>query len=195
MLLLIELAHTAAERVYNAIVSGQQDAPGQAEPVLLPILQPYNTVGDTGGISYHTSKDTYKTGDKCHLSHVVKDSNWEETAAKALEWLPQVKAYVKNVTKLDWFIPYTFGGQERRYLPDFVVKLDDGKGDPLNLIIEVSGAQRDDKDAKVDQVEKLWIPAINNDGRFGRWGFLEVKDPFLVGKALEGFITYGDKLI
>jgi PIN domain nuclease of toxin-antitoxin system len=107
MLLLIELAHTAADRVYQAIVAGQQDS-DQADPVLLPILQPHNTIGDTTGISYFTSKDTYQTGDKCHLSHVVKDSNWEETAAKTLEWMPQVKAYVKNVTKLDWYIPYTW---------------------------------------------------------------------------------------
>jgi len=187
MLLLIELAHTAADRVYQAILAGQHNS-NQAAPVLLPILQPHNTLGDTGGISYHTSKDTYQTSDKCHLSHVVKDSNWEETAAKAFEWMPQVKAYVKNVTKLDWYIPYTFGGQERRYVPDFVVKLDDGQGDLLNLIIEVSSERRDDKDAKVDQVEKLWVPAINNDGRFGRWGFLEVKDPFLVGKDLYNLI-------
>jgi hypothetical protein len=39
----------------------------------------------------------------------------------------------------------------------------------------------------VDAVEKLWIPGINNDGRFGRWGFLEVKDPFLVGMDLEKY--------
>jgi type III restriction enzyme len=24
----------------------------------------------------------------------------------------------------------------------------------------------------------LWIPAINNDGRFGRWAFLEITDPW-----------------
>jgi len=59
----------------------------------------------------------------------------------------------------------------------------------LNLIIEVSGERRDDKDAKVDQVEKLWVPAINNDGRFGRWAFLEVKAPFLMGKAIEGLLS------
>jgi len=53
------------------------------------------------------------------------------------------------------------------------------------LIIKVSCAQLDDKDAKVDQVEKLWVTAINNDGRFGRWAFLEVKDPFLMRKAIE----------
>jgi type III restriction enzyme len=35
-----------------------------------------------------------------------------------------------------------------------------------------------DKEAKVDTARRLWIPAINNDGRFGRWAFLEIKDPW-----------------
>jgi type III restriction enzyme len=184
MLLLIELAHTAAERVYLAIVSGTD---GQArEPMLKPILQPHNTVGDTGGIGYHTSKPTYQTSGKSHISHVVMDSGWEGTVAQALEHMGEVKAYVKNITRLDFLIPYTIGGQERSYLPDFIARIDDGQGegDLLNLIIEVSGERRDDKDAKVATVENLWVPAVNNDGRFGRWGFIQIKDPYQVMKEI-----------
>jgi len=74
-------------------------------------------------------------------------------------------------------------------MPKMINEAGRRQGDLLNLIIEVSGERRDDKDAKVDQVEKLWIPAINNDGRFGRWAFLEVKDPFVMGKDLEGLLS------
>lgn len=190
MLLLVELAHTAADRIYQAIVGGTD---GQAEePRLKPIMQPYNTLGDTGGVGYHTTKPTYRTT-KSHISHVVMDSGWEGTVAQALEHMDEVKAYAKNITRLDFTVPYTLGGQERSYLPDFIAKIDDGHGpdDLLNLIIEVSGERRDDKDAKVATMESLWVPAINNDGRFGRWGFIQVKDPHQVTKEFKK--SFGSK--
>jgi len=180
MLWLNEWRHTAADRVYQAIVNGDQGEAG--EPTLKPILQPYNTVGDTSGIGYHSSKPTYQTSEKSHISHVVMDSGWEGTVAQALEHMGEVKAYAKNIARMDFLIPYTFGGQERSYLPDFIAKIDDGHGKDglLNLIIEVSGERRDDKDAKVATVESLWVPAVNNAGRFGRWAFIQIKDPHKV---------------
>ena len=62
----------------------------------------------------------------------------------------------------------------------FIVRLDEGKhpADPLNLIVEVSGEPRRDKAAKVATARNLWVPAVNNDGRFGRWAFVEVTDPW-----------------
>ncbi|WP_295431961.1 BPTD_3080 family restriction endonuclease [uncultured Thiodictyon sp.] len=176
LLLLVELAHTAADRIYQAIVSG--DTSGDA-PRLKPILQPYNTQGDTGGIGYLSTKATWRTNHKSHISHVVLDSGWEGTVAKSLEDMDEVHAYVKNIPRLDFLIPYTVGGQTRTYLVDFIARIDDGHGaaDLLNLLIEVSGEKRDDKDAKVATVQTLWVPAVNNDGRFGRWGFVQVKDP------------------
>jgi len=188
MLLLLELAHTAADRVYQAIVKGDKGESG--EPTLKPILQPHNTLGDTGGIGYNTVKPTYLTA-KSHISHVVMDSGWEGTVAQALEHMDEVKAYAKNIARMDFLIPYTFGGQERSYLPDFIAKIEDGHGkdDLLNLVIEVSGERRDDKDAKVATVESLWIQAVNNCGRFGRWSFIQVKDPHLVMKEIRKKFT------
>lgn len=29
-----------------------------------------------------------------------------------------------------------------------------------------------------------WVPAVKNDGRFGRWGFVEIKDPHDTMKAI-----------
>lgn len=170
LLLLVELAHTAADRIYQGIVNGdgQPDRP----PRLMPILQPYNTLGDTDGVSYHSTKSTYRTSAKSPMSHVVLDSGWEGTVAKALEQMDEVKAYVKNIPRLDFLIPYTIGGQQHAYLTDFIARIDDGHGedDLLNLIIEVSGEKRDAKDAKVATVESLWVPAVNHAKRFGRWG-------------------------
>lgn len=173
LLLLIELAHDAADRIYQAIVAADGGA-----STLKPILQPYNTVGDTDGVSFNTSRATWQTNFKCPISHVVLDSGWEGKMAQALEYLDEVHSYVKN-HNLDFRIPYTFEGQEHHYLPDFIVRVDDGHGkaDLLNLIIEVSGPLLLAKAAKTATIQNLWVPAVNNSGQFGRWAFVEVKDP------------------
>ena len=44
-------------------------------------------------------------------------------------------------------------------------------------MIEVTGERRKDKVAKVDAARTFWVPAVNNQGQFGRWDFLEVTDP------------------
>jgi hypothetical protein len=36
----------------------------------------------------------------------------------------------------------------------------------------------------VNQDSNLWIPAVNNDGRFGRWAFIEIDDPWNAASAL-----------
>lgn len=63
-------------------------------------------------------------------------------------------------------------------MPDFIVKLDDGQGDLLNLIVEVSGEARKDKAIKVATTQNLWIPAVNQHSKFGRWNFIEITDPW-----------------
>ncbi len=49
------------------------------------------------------------------------DSGWEQKVAQVLESLPQVAAYVKN-DHLGFVIPYTLDGEQRSYLPDFLVR-------------------------------------------------------------------------
>ncbi len=185
LLLLIELAHDAADRIYQAIVAADGGA-----STLKPILQPYNTVGDTSGVSFNTSRATWQTNHKCPISHVVLDSGWEGKMAQALEYLDDVYSYVKN-HNLDFKIPYTFEGQEHHYIPDFIVRVDDGHGkeDLLNLIIEVSGPPLPAKAAKTATIQNLWVPAVNNSGQFGRWAFVEVKDPYSAMQTVRTYLT------
>lgn len=131
--------------------------------------------------------DTYLTSpDHCHVSHVVAESDWEAHLAGTLEHLAAVRSYVKN-QGLDFTIPYALDGQQRSYIPDFVVRLDDGRGDDdlLNLIVEVSGAGRRDKERKVTTARELWVPAVNGHGGFGRWAFIEVTDPWDAAGIIE----------
>jgi type III restriction enzyme len=183
LLLLIELAHDAADRIYQAIVAAD------AGPKMLqPIFQPHNTVGDTFGLSFQTSRATYATNAKCHISHVVMDSGWESQMAQALEYMEEVHSYVKN-HNLDCRIPYTFEGQEHYYLPDFLVRVNDGHGDNLlNIVVEVTGEPRPEKAAKTATITNLWVPAVNNSGQFGRWAFVEVKDPYSAMQTVREFL-------
>jgi type III restriction enzyme len=179
MLLLIELAHDAADRIYHAIVAG--DGSGEARKILQPIPEPYDTLGSTRWVDFDTTRPVYATDPrKCHISHVVADTeSWEQKLAQTVEEMPEVVRYVKN-HNLGFTIPYTLNGEEHRYIPDFVAVIDDGRGpdDPLNLILECTGERKKDKAAKVATARNLWVPAVNNDGSFGRWQFVEISDPW-----------------
>ncbi len=183
LLLLIQFAHNAADKIYNAIVKGSEQ-----ETVLQPVLQPYNTVGSTDHVDFDTTRAVWPT-DKayCHVSHVVADTeSWEQKMAQVLEELGDeglLHSYVKN-HNLSFLIPYTHNGHEFNYVPDFIARLDDGNGpdDLLNLIVEVSG-KKDGKEgakkaSKVSTARNLWVSAVNNHGSFGRWDFVEITDPW-----------------
>jgi len=175
LLLLIEFANQAAQKIYHAIVN----ADGGSKR-LLPILRPFDTIGSTRYVDFDTTRSTYRTReDKCHVSDVVLHSGWEGKMAQTLEEMPEVLSYVKN-QNLGFTIPYTMDSEEHNYTPDFIAKVDDGRGkeNPLHLIIEVTGEKKKDKQIKVATAKTLWIPAVNNHGGFGRWAFLEVSDPW-----------------
>jgi type III restriction enzyme len=186
LLLLIELAHDAADRIYTAIVT-----PTAGAAALKPILRPYDTTGSTRFVDFDTTRPVYATrADKCHISHVVADTDsWEQKMAEALESMPEVIRYVKN-HNLSFTIPYTLNGEEKNYIPDFIACIDDGRGqdDLLNLIVEVTGEKKKDKAAKVATARMLWVPAINNHGGFGRWAFIEVVDPWDAQNLIRGFL-------
>ncbi len=176
LLLLIEYAHDAADRIYKAIVASTD---GTA--ALKPILRPYDTLGSTRYVDFDTTRPVYATReDKCHISHVVADTDsWEQKLAQTLEDMEEVVRYVKN-HNLGFTIPYALNGEERQYIPDFIACIDDGHGsdDLLNLLVEVTGEKKKDKAAKVTTARTLWVPAVNNHGGFGRWEFIEIADPW-----------------
>ncbi len=191
MLLMVGFANTAAKKIYQALLPPSTSG----EKTLLPIPRPYDTIGSTRYVDFDTARDVYRTrADKSHISHVVLDSNWEAKLAEALEDMDEVVHYVKNF-QLGFTIPYTFNGEEKAYLPDYLIRIDDGHGkdDLLNLVLEVSGEARKDKAAKVETARNLWIPAVNNHGGFGRWAFLEIVDPWDAKNTIHKFIK-GEKV-
>lgn len=108
-----------------------------------------------------------------------------------MESHPKVRAYAKN-HNLCFEVPYRMGSETRRYLPDFIVLLDDGtehqsraEDDSLHLIIEVKGYRGVDAKAKKETMDSYWIPGVNNHGGFGRWAFVEMTDVWEMEEGLE----------
>ena len=157
---------------------------------IMAVLDPYNPSGSTRHVNFITSKSCWVTGarpPKCHISHVVEDSSWEIALAQALEGHDRVIAYAKNQA-LGFDIPYNDGGVMRRYVPDFLVRLDTG-GEPLNLVLEMKG-QRDESDkAKAETARELWAPGVNALGGYGRWTFAEFTDPFSTEDDFEALVS------
>lgn len=190
MLLITQLARNAADKIHRSIVGTK---PGRK--TLRPILKRYDSEGSTDYVEFNTTRPVYQTDpDKCHINYVVADTEtWEQKVAHSLENMNEVEAYVKN-DHLGFAIPYTIKGQEKRYYPDFIVRIDDGHGkeDLLNLIIEVTGQRKEDKAAKVETARTLWVPAVNNFKKFGRWVFLEILDPWNIQNEIREFIKSSD---
>ncbi len=159
------------EKIARAIIA----ASGGAQR-LRAELQPDDALGTTAGVSFDTVKDCWTTDPaKCHLNLVPQDSDWETIVCAKLEEMDEVRAYAKN-QGIGFRIPYTCDGRPGNYYPDLIVKIDDGRGitDLLNLVLEVSGQKKKEKDAKVQTAKTMWVPGVNNLGTFGRWAFLEI---------------------
>lgn len=163
---------------------------------LTATVRPYDPFGSTAFVDFDTTKDVYPASPHhSHVSHVVCDSGWEAAMAEKLEHMSEVRSYVKN-HGLGFNIPYVIDGVQRNYIPDFVVRFDDGHGDDdlLNLVIEVSGESKRDKAQKVHTARELWIPAVNNHGGFGRWHFVEVVDPWEAASVIRNSVRHADEL-
>lgn len=185
MLQIKQIAAQAAERIYNAIAAAISD-----EERIRAVLDPYNPHGSTRFVGFMSSKELYETApDKCHVNYVVTDSGWEAEFARAAEAHPRVLSYVKN-QGLGFEVPYKDGDTARQYLPDFIVKIDDGRGpdDPLYLVVEVKGYRNENVKLKSETMRQKWIRGVNNLGSYGRWAFIEFADVYEMQKEFAALI-------
>lgn len=173
-LLYQSIADTACERIKTAITESMV-----GERPIKAILDTYNPSGSTRHINFTTSKTTRWQTDpqRCHINWVVCDSDWEAEFCRVAEAHPKVRAYVKNQS-LGLEVPYVYGSMQRKYLPDFIVQIDDGQSEPLNLVVEIKGFRGEDAKEKANTMRVYWIPGVNNLGTFGRWAFAEFTEVF-----------------
>ena len=173
-LMIAELADMACERITRAITRAHADTSG-----IKALVDPYTPTASTRFVRFATTKASLWQTDprRCHLNYAVLDSDWEAELCRVLEAHPRVIAYVKN-HNLGLEVPYVLGGEKHRYRPDFIVHLDDGHPDPLQLIVEVKGYRGEDAKAKAETMETRWVPGVNALGTYGRWAFAEFREPF-----------------
>ena len=186
-----ELADIACERITDAITRSHQDA----NPVKA-ILDPYNPAGSTRHVRFSTSKRTRWQTDprRCHVNWAVCDGDWEAEFCRVVEKHPRVRAYVKN-QGLGLEVPYRMGSVSRQYIPDFILLVDDGRvdeegrPDPLRLVVEIKGYRGEDAKVKKSTMETYWVPGVNRLGSFGRWKFAEFTDVYALQDDLEAEVT------
>lgn len=168
----------ACERITRAITRAEIGK----RPVKA-VLDPYNPTGTTSNVRFTTSRaDRWETDSRyCHINWVILDSDWEGEFCRVAEAHSQVLAYAKNHA-MGFEVPYRYGSETRTYLPDFIVLVDDGKGEdgPLHLIVEIKGYRREDAKEKKDTMDAYWVPGVNNHGGYGRWAFAEFTDVYTI---------------
>lgn len=171
-----ELADMACERITAAITRKLI-----GERPVKAVLDPYNPTGSTMHVNFTTSREHRWETDprKCHINWVILDSDWEAELCRTVEKHPCVKAYVKN-HNLGLEVPYRYGSNMKTYLPDFIVLIDDGRGenDLLHLVVEIKGYRGEDAKDKKATMDTYWIPGVNNLKKYGRWKFAEFTDVY-----------------
>jgi len=179
------LADMACERLMAAIMRVSE-----GKRPIKAVLDPYNPNGSTAYVRFNTSKtlrwDTSGPPPRCHINWIVLDSDWEAEFCRVAEAHPRVRAYVKN-HNLGLEVPYRYGSETRKYLPDFIVLVDDGHGDGdlLHLIVEIKGYRREDAKEKKSTMDTYWVPGVNHLGTHGRWAFAEFTEVYQIEADFE----------
>jgi type III restriction enzyme len=131
-----------------------------------PVFDEEMPVGSTRFMrTWYTTRLTLPT-QKSQISHVVSDGAWEAHAANLLDSRKareMIVAYAKN-DHLGFQISYLWGGSRRRYTPDFLIRLGNGK----TLVLEIKGQDSPQNQAKRAAMSE-WVKAVNAKGGFGAW--------------------------
>jgi len=130
---------------------------------LEPVFDEELPMGSTRAMrTWYTTKTCHPT-QKSQISHMLADSAWEQHAANLLEMDDRVLAFAKN-DHLGFQIVYLWNGVRRRYLPDFLIRLANGK----TLVLEIKGEDSEQNRAKRAALA-AWTEAVNGRGGFGTW--------------------------
>ncbi len=108
---------------------------------------------------------------RSQISHVVYDSTWEKMVADICEKDGEIVAWAKN-DHLNFKVRYLWSGSSRNFVPDYLIRLKNGK----TLVLEVKGQDSEQNKAKRVAMD-TWVKAVNDQGGFGKWCFDVVFDP------------------
>lgn len=144
-----------------------------------PVFDEEYPIGSTSHMrTWYTTKPCESTR-KSQVSHVMVDSTWEHYTANALEKSDLVQAYAKN-DHLGFQVYYLWNGGKRRFVPDFLVRLSNGK----TLVLEIKGEDSDQNRAKRVALD-VWVKGVNARGGFGVWCWDVAFEPARVHDILQ----------
>ena len=130
-----------------------------------PVFDEESPIGSTRHMrTWYTTKVCYPT-QKSQISHMIADSAWEQYAANVLEKSDRVTAYAKN-DHLGFQVYYLWNGARRRFVPDFLIRLANGK----TLVLEIKGEDSEQNRAKREALD-AWVKGVNEKGGFGLWSW------------------------
>jgi type III restriction enzyme len=135
----------------------------QNQERLEPVFDEEAPIGSTAYMrTWYTTKICHPAH-RSQISHMVADSSWEQYAANLFDQSSKVTAYAKN-DHLGFHVWYLWNGVRRRFIPDFLVKLTNGK----TLVLEIKGEDSEQNKAKREALQQ-WIQAVNERRGFGDW--------------------------
>ncbi|PNU20419.1 type III restriction endonuclease subunit R [Geothermobacter hydrogeniphilus] len=150
----------------------------QNQERLEPVFDEESPIGSTAYMrTWYTTKNCYPT-QKSQISHMVGDSAWEKHASDLFEMSDKVLAYAKN-DHLGFQLHYLWKGSKRKYVPDFLIRLSNGK----TLVLEIKGQDSAQNKAKREALD-VWVKAINGKGGFGSWCWDVVLEPHQIQDVL-----------
>lgn len=129
--------------------------------------------------TWYTTKPCFPTR-KSQISHMISDGTWEQYAANILEKSEHVISYAKN-ERLGFQVYYLWNGSKKKYIPDFLIKLADGK----TLILEIKGQDSEQNRAKRSALD-VWVKGVNAKGGFGVWCWDVAFEPAKIQDIIAG---------
>lgn len=156
--------NTIVQHIADAILYGSESI--EATELVFDKQHVTRTTADMP--TWYTRRESEPVA-KSHISHMVGDGGWEMAIARGLESDMGAGRYVTSWVKNDHIgfeIPYMWGGTVRRYIPDFLIRLNNGN----MLVLEVKGVDTPQNQRKRKFLDE-WIKAVNADGRFGTWSW------------------------
>ncbi|MBQ3458113.1 MAG: hypothetical protein IJG30_04040, partial [Synergistaceae bacterium] len=146
---------------------------------IIPVYDSFKRTRSTGDMPRWWTTKPNEITQKSHINRCVFDSAWEASEAYCLDRNPKVKAWAKN-DHLGFQIYYLHNGEVKRYIPDFLIRLnsatnatndnitEDNSIDDKMLILEVKGRFTEQDKVKREAL-KNWCIAVNSTNEFGKW--------------------------
>jgi len=130
---------------------------------IVPQFDKERPIRSTGDMQPWFTRRPCEPAVRSHINLCVYDSKWEASESFELDRNSNVAAWAKN-DHLGFEILYVFRGVVRKFRPDYLIRLKNGK----MLVLEVKGQDTHESKTKREFLDE-WTRAVNQHGSFGTW--------------------------